>query len=78
MSRRLATLLTVLAPLAVAGGAWLTFVHGDEVRGHAPGLSACPDAAIGDRTSGLWSLRRMPSLNGYCHLFRSNEGRLSD
>jgi D-alanyl-D-alanine carboxypeptidase len=45
MSRRVATLLTVLAPLAVAGGAWLTFVQGDEVRGHAPGVSAAAQAA---------------------------------
>jgi serine-type D-Ala-D-Ala carboxypeptidase (penicillin-binding protein 5/6) len=45
MSRRLATLLTVLAPLAVAAGAWLTFLHEDEVRGHAPGVSAPAKAA---------------------------------
>jgi serine-type D-Ala-D-Ala carboxypeptidase (penicillin-binding protein 5/6) len=45
MSRRLAVLLTLLAPLAVAGGAWLTFVHGEEVSGHAPSVSAPAQAA---------------------------------
>jgi D-alanyl-D-alanine carboxypeptidase len=45
MSRRLAALLMLLAPLAVAAGAWLTFVHEAEVRGHPPGLSAAAEAA---------------------------------
>jgi D-alanyl-D-alanine carboxypeptidase (penicillin-binding protein 5/6) len=36
MTRRLATLLTVLAPLAVGAGAWLTFVREDPVQGYAP------------------------------------------
>jgi D-alanyl-D-alanine carboxypeptidase (penicillin-binding protein 5/6) len=45
MSRRLATLLTALAPLAVAAGAWLTFVQDEQVGGHAPGLSAPAQAA---------------------------------
>ena len=45
MNRRLAALLTLLAPLAVVAAAWLTFVHDEEVRGHAPGLSAPAQAA---------------------------------
>jgi serine-type D-Ala-D-Ala carboxypeptidase (penicillin-binding protein 5/6) len=45
MSRRLAAVLTALAPLAVAVGAWLTFVHEEEVGGYAPGLSAPAQAA---------------------------------
>ncbi len=45
MNRRLAALLTLLAPLAVVAAAWLTFVHDEEVRGHTPGLSAPAQAA---------------------------------
>jgi serine-type D-Ala-D-Ala carboxypeptidase (penicillin-binding protein 5/6) len=45
MSRRFAVLLMLLAPLSVAAGAWLTFVQDEEVRGHAPGLSAAAQAA---------------------------------
>jgi D-alanyl-D-alanine carboxypeptidase (penicillin-binding protein 5/6) len=45
MSRRLAALLTALAPLAVGVAAWLTFVQNEEVVGHAPGLSAPAQAA---------------------------------
>ena len=51
MSRRLATLLTVLAALAVASGAWLTFMHGDEVRGHTPSLSAPAQAGTCGQTA---------------------------
>jgi serine-type D-Ala-D-Ala carboxypeptidase (penicillin-binding protein 5/6) len=36
MNRPLAALLAALAPLAVAGGAWLTFVHEEPVQGYAP------------------------------------------
>jgi serine-type D-Ala-D-Ala carboxypeptidase (penicillin-binding protein 5/6) len=36
MSRRLATVLIVLAPLAVAAGAWATFVREEPVEGSAP------------------------------------------
>lgn len=61
MSRRAATLLTALAPLAVAVAAWLTFVHEDEVRGHAAppstpaqaaARSAEPSSAPGGRAPG--------------------------
>ena len=45
MNRRLAALLTLLAPLAVVVAAWLTLVQDEEVRGHAPGLSAPAQAA---------------------------------
>jgi serine-type D-Ala-D-Ala carboxypeptidase (penicillin-binding protein 5/6) len=45
MSRRVAVVLTALAPLAVVAAAWLTFVKEDEVRGHAPGPSAPAQAA---------------------------------
>jgi D-alanyl-D-alanine carboxypeptidase (penicillin-binding protein 5/6) len=45
MSRRVAALLTVLAPLAVAVGAWFTFVHEEEVRGPTLALSAPAQAA---------------------------------
>jgi serine-type D-Ala-D-Ala carboxypeptidase (penicillin-binding protein 5/6) len=45
MSRRVATLLTALAPLAVAAAAWLTFMHEDEVRGYAAALSPPAQAA---------------------------------
>jgi D-alanyl-D-alanine carboxypeptidase (penicillin-binding protein 5/6) len=45
MSRRVAALLTALAPLAVALAAWLTFVPEEEVRGHAPAPSPPAQAA---------------------------------
>jgi D-alanyl-D-alanine carboxypeptidase (penicillin-binding protein 5/6) len=45
MSRRVAALLTILAPLAVAVGAWFTFVHEEEVRGPTLALSAPAEAA---------------------------------
>jgi serine-type D-Ala-D-Ala carboxypeptidase (penicillin-binding protein 5/6) len=44
MTRRLAILLTVLAPLAVAAGAWLTFVREERVQGPA-GLPIAAQAA---------------------------------
>jgi D-alanyl-D-alanine carboxypeptidase (penicillin-binding protein 5/6) len=43
MTRRLAILLTVLAPLAVAAGAWLTFVREEPVQGS--GSAGLPIAA---------------------------------
>ena len=48
MSRRVASLLTALAPLAVAAGAWLTFMHEEEVRGYAAALSPPAQAAARD------------------------------
>jgi D-alanyl-D-alanine carboxypeptidase (penicillin-binding protein 5/6) len=45
MSRPVAVLLTALAPLAVAAGAWFTFVHEQEVRGPTLELSAPAEAA---------------------------------
>jgi serine-type D-Ala-D-Ala carboxypeptidase (penicillin-binding protein 5/6) len=48
MSRRVASLLTALAPLAVAAGAWLTFMHEEEVRGYAAALSPPAHAAARD------------------------------
>jgi serine-type D-Ala-D-Ala carboxypeptidase (penicillin-binding protein 5/6) len=44
MTRRLATLLTVLAPLAVVAAAWLTFVREERVQGYLP-LPIAADAA---------------------------------
>ena len=49
MSRRVATLLTALAPLAVAVAAWLTFAHKEEVRSYAAALS--PPAQAAARTT---------------------------
>ena len=48
MSRRVASLLTALAPLAVAAGAWLTFMHEEAVRGYAAALSPPAHAAARD------------------------------
>jgi serine-type D-Ala-D-Ala carboxypeptidase (penicillin-binding protein 5/6) len=45
MSRRVAVLLGALAPLAVAAGAWFTFVHEEEVPGPTLALSAPAQAA---------------------------------
>ena len=48
MSRRLATLLTVLAPLAVAAGAWLAFVREEPVQGSTPLPIAAQSAPTAD------------------------------
>ena len=48
MSRRLATLLTVLAPMAVAAGAWLTFVREEPVQGSTPLPIAAQSAPTAD------------------------------